>query len=75
MGVDDVLSQDAAIMSGAVVFRGTRVPVSALFAYLGAGDSLDEFLLDFPTVEREQAETAIRLAGEDLERLVDKRAA
>lgn len=75
MDVHDVLSQDPEVMSGAVVFKGTRVPVSALFQYLGAGDPLDEFLMDFPTVEREQAETVIRLAGEDVERLVEKRAA
>jgi uncharacterized protein (DUF433 family) len=75
MEVTDVLSQDPEVMSGAVVFKGTRVPVSALFEYLGAGDSLDTFMEDFPTVEREQAEAAIRLAGEDLERLLEKRAA
>lgn len=75
MKITDVLSSDPEVVSGAVVFKGTRVPVSGLFEYLGAGDSLDEFLLDFPTVERHQAEAAIRLAGEDLERLLHKRAA
>ena len=75
MEVTDVLSQDPEVMPGAVVFKGTGVPVSALFEYLGAGDSLDTFMEDFPTVEREQAEAAIRLAGEDLERLLEKRAA
>ena len=75
MRVDDILSADPEIVSGAVVFKGTRVQLSALFEYLGAGDTLDEFLLDFPTVEREQAEAAIRLAADDLERLVSKRAA
>lgn len=75
MRVDDILSSDPEIVSGAVVFRGTRVQVSALFEYLSAGDTLDEFLLDFPTVEREQAEAALQLAADDLERLVSKRAA
>lgn len=75
MEVTDVLSRDPEVMSGAVVFKGTRVPVSALFEYLQAGDPLDAFMADFPTVEREQAEAVIRLAGEDLERLLDKRAA
>ncbi len=75
MNVAEILSSDPEIVSGAVVFKGTRVQVSALFEYLRAGDTLDEFLLDFPTVERTQAEAAIRLAADDLERLVSKRAA
>ncbi len=42
-------------LSGTPVFRGTRVPVKNLFDYLKAGDDLDEFLDDFPTVTRTQA--------------------
>jgi uncharacterized protein (DUF433 family) len=75
MHIDEVLSVDPELMSGAVVFKGTRVPVSALFEYLESGDSLVEFLLDFPTVDRKQAEAAIRLAADDIERLAEKRAA
>jgi uncharacterized protein (DUF433 family) len=40
---------------GAPVFAGTRVPVETLFDYLEAGETLDEFLRQFPTVTREQA--------------------
>ena len=40
---------------GATVFAGTRVPVETLFDYLEAGDTLDEFLRQFPTVTRSQA--------------------
>jgi uncharacterized protein (DUF433 family) len=43
------------ILSGATVFRGTRVPVAALLDNLAAGLTLDEFLDNFPTVTREQA--------------------
>lgn len=43
------------VLSGTPVFRGTRVPVSALLDNLEAGVSLDEFLENFPTVTREQA--------------------
>ena len=43
------------ILSGTPVFRGTRVPVSALLDNLETGVSLDEFLENFPTVKREQA--------------------
>lgn len=46
---------DPAIVSGALVFRGTRVPVDALIENLEAGLTLDDFLENFPTVSREQA--------------------
>ncbi len=46
---------DPATVSGAPVFRGTRVPVEALLNNLEAGLALDEFLENFPTVTREQA--------------------
>ncbi|MEO8649613.1 MAG: DUF433 domain-containing protein [Acidobacteriota bacterium] len=48
------ISVDPEIMSGAPVFSGTRVPVSALLENLEAGLSLDEFIENFPTVTREQ---------------------
>ncbi len=46
---------DSEILSGVPVFKGTRVPVSALLENLEAGVSLDEFLENFPTVTRTQA--------------------
>lgn len=51
----DPIERDPEILGGTPVFRGTRVPVQTLFDYLEAGDPLDEFLDDFPTVTREQA--------------------
>ena len=42
-------------MNGTLVFAGTRVPVEILIQHIVAGDSLDKFLEDFPTVSREQA--------------------
>ena len=48
-------SRDPEIMNGELVFAGTRVPVEILIQYLKAGDSLDAFLDDFPTVTRQQA--------------------
>jgi len=50
-----VVSTDPEVMSGAPCFAGTRVPARTLIDYLEAGDSLDEFLEDFPTVSRQQA--------------------
>ncbi|MBA2734804.1 MAG: DUF433 domain-containing protein [Acidobacteria bacterium] len=43
------------ILGGTPVFAGTRVPVQTLFDYLEEGESLDEFLDDFPAVSKEQA--------------------
>jgi uncharacterized protein (DUF433 family) len=48
------------------VFIGTRVPVKNLFDYLESGDSLDQFLDEFPSVSREQAIAALELAREAL---------
>jgi uncharacterized protein (DUF433 family) len=63
------ISSDPEIMSGATVFRGTRVPVSALMDNLAAGLTLDEFLDNFPTVTREQALQVIEFSKETLTRL------
>ena len=49
-------------MHGEVVFVGTRVPADILFQYLEAGDSLDEFLEDFPSVTRNQAIAALEFS-------------
>jgi len=50
------------VLGGTPVFAGTRVPVQSLFDYLKHGHSLDEFLDDFPTVTKEQAEAALEIA-------------
>jgi uncharacterized protein (DUF433 family) len=55
MKTNSVVKIDPEIMSGAPCFAGTRVPVRTLLDYLEGGDSLDEFLENFPTVAREQA--------------------
>jgi uncharacterized protein (DUF433 family) len=52
---DPLISASDDILSGTAVFTGTRVPVQTLIDYLEAGDRLDEFLDDFPTVTREHA--------------------
>jgi uncharacterized protein (DUF433 family) len=50
------------ILGGTPVFVGTRVPAQTLFDYLEGGDTLDEFLRQFPSVRREQAIAALGLA-------------
>ena len=54
--------QDPEILSGQPVFRGTRVPFQALLDYLEGGDTLDEFLEQYPGVTREQAIAALEEA-------------
>jgi uncharacterized protein (DUF433 family) len=49
-----VISRSLDIMGGAPVFSGTRVPVQTLLDYIDAGETIDEFLLGFPSVKREQ---------------------
>jgi uncharacterized protein (DUF433 family) len=60
--LDSVVQVDPEILVGTPVFRGTRVPVKNLLDYLSAGDTLDQFLDDFPTVKRQQAVAALDLA-------------
>ncbi len=50
-----IISRSPNILSGTPVFAGTRVPVQTIIDYLAGGHSLNEFLDDFPTVQREQA--------------------
>ena len=59
MSKSDFCEVNQDVLHGTPVFGGTRVPIETLFDYLATGDSLEEFLLDFPTVKREQAEAAI----------------
>ncbi|MBA3560421.1 MAG: DUF433 domain-containing protein [Gemmatimonadaceae bacterium] len=59
------IHSDPEVMGGTPVFIGTRVPFQTLLDYLEAGDPLDEFLEDFPSVERAQAIAALE-AGKDL---------
>jgi uncharacterized protein (DUF433 family) len=61
-----VLHSDPEILSGTPVFVGTRVPVQSLFDYLEGGDTLGEFLRQFPSVKRDQAITALELARDTL---------
>lgn len=58
----DVYLIDPAILGGTPVFAGTRVPVQTLLDHLEAGDSLEDFLTGFPSVQREQAIAFLELA-------------
>ena len=58
----DIIVKDKDILGGTPVFRGTRVPFQALLDYLEGGDTLDEFLDDFPTVTKEAAVAALEIS-------------
>ena len=60
--ITEVIVKDREILGGTPVFRGTRVPFQALLDYLEGGETLDEFLDDFPTVSREAAVAALECA-------------
>ncbi|MDP9457377.1 MAG: DUF433 domain-containing protein [Actinomycetota bacterium] len=59
-----IVSRDPEVMSGELVFAGTRVEVKTLVDYLRAGHTLDEFLEGFPSVSREQAEVYLEMTLE-----------
>lgn len=61
-----VVHSDPLILSGTPVFVGTRVPAQSLFDYLEGGDTLDEFLRQFPSVRREQAIAALEMARDSV---------
>jgi len=61
-----ILQSDPEILGGTLVFSGTRVPVKNLFDCLTAGESLEQFLADFPSVTRPQAVSALEMAREAL---------
>ena len=61
-----LISRDPEIMSGALCFTGTRVPVKNLFDYLEGGSSLNVFLDDFPSISREKSIAVLEAARERL---------
>lgn len=61
-GKQPPVQQSDDILGGTLVFAGTRVPVHTLIDYLSAGDTIDDFLDDFPTVSREQAIQVLQMA-------------
>ncbi len=59
---ESVIQIDPEILGGTPCFRGTRVPVDSLIDYLEAGDTIDEFLDNFPSVSRQAAIAALEEA-------------
>jgi uncharacterized protein (DUF433 family) len=65
-----IISASPNVMGGTPVFTGTRVPVQTLLDYLKAGESIDDFLDGFPTVNREQVVAFLEEAGKQLVSMV-----
>ena len=65
-GLSNVVTSSVEILGGTPVFAGTRVPVRNLIDCLEAGDSIDLFLYDFPTVKREQVVAVLEAAKQEM---------
>ncbi len=61
-----IIVRDPDVLGGIPCFRGTRVPFQNLLDYLEAGDTLDQFLEQFPTVSRQMAIEALESAKDSL---------
>ena len=66
MTPESVVHSDAEVMGGTPVFVGTRIPVQSLFDYLEGGETLNEFLRQFPSVKRDQAIAALEMACDSI---------
>ncbi|HVT03585.1 MAG TPA: DUF433 domain-containing protein [Thermoanaerobaculia bacterium] len=66
MDPKQIVHSDPGILGGTPVFVGTRVPVQALLDYLEGGDTIEEFLDDYPSVNRDQAVAFLEEAGRAL---------
>ena len=64
--MQSVIVKDRNILGGEPVFRGTRVPFKILIEYLDGGDTVDQFLEQYPSVSRELAIAAIEEARSSL---------
>lgn len=60
------ISRASDVLGGTAVFAGTRVPVQTLLDYLEAGESIDDFLAGFPSVQRDQIVWFLELAKDRL---------
>jgi uncharacterized protein (DUF433 family) len=66
MKTTDIIDISPDILGGTPVFHGTRVPVRTLIDSLEAGDSIDLFIYDFPSVAREQVVAFLEMTKERL---------
>ena len=62
----DIVTVNPNILGGTPVFAGTRVPIQSLFDFIESGETIDEFLENFPTVRREQVIALLETAREQI---------
>ena len=62
MKAEELINTDPEILGGTPVFSGTRVPIRSLFDHLEGGDSIDDFLEGFPSVQREQVVALLEMS-------------
>jgi len=65
-GLSNIVTSSPDVLGNTPVFAGTRVPVQNLIDCLEAGDSIDLFLYDFPTVKREQVIAVLEAAKQEM---------
>ncbi len=63
---NNIINRSPEILGGTPVFAGTRVPIQTLIDSLEAGDSIDLFLYDFPSVDRQQVVAFLEMTKETL---------
>jgi uncharacterized protein (DUF433 family) len=66
MNIKDLIEVNPQKMGGTPVFKGTRVPIAHLFEYLEKGETLSEFLHQFPSVTHQQATGVLELSKESI---------
>ena len=66
--IADIITISPKIQSGTPVFSGARAPIKTLFDYLKGGDTIDEFLNDFPSVNKDQVEQLLELRPTSIKR-------
>ena len=64
---DQIVQRNPQVQGGVPIFTATRVPVKNLFDYLDSGETLEQFLLDFPAIDRSKAVAALGMAREALD--------
>ena len=69
--MEKVINVDKEILGGTPVFVGTRVPIKNLFDYLEEGETIAEFLEDFPTVKKGQVERILKISQKLIENLTE----
>lgn len=69
--VSEVVARDPEVVGGALVFAGTRVPVDVLIEHLVGGEGLEDFLVGFPTVSREQAVAYLEMTPEAMDEALE----